>query len=66
MLLVTMQSHCQSVKVKSAKHRLCKYNKIMIQVSTFNSQKLKTAYVDCVWPMSTFHRWSWTDCVSCQ
>jgi len=27
----------------------------MIQVSTFNSQKLKTAYyVDCVWPISTF------------
>jgi len=39
----------------------------MIQVSTFNSQKLKTAYVNCVWPISTFQRWSWTYyCFSCQ
>jgi len=36
----------------------------MIQVSAFNSQKLKTAYVNCVWHISTFLSWSWTDCVS--
>jgi len=34
------------------------------QHSTVKSSKQH--YVDCVWPISTFQRWSWTDCISCQ
>jgi len=41
---------------------------VSITKSWFNFQqsKAQTAYVDCVWLISTFQRWSWTDCVSCQ
>jgi len=66
MLLVTMQSHCQNVKVKSASTGNVSITKswFKFQLSTVKSSKQHND--DCVWPISTFQHWSWTDCVSCQ